>query len=240
MTGPMTGPMTPNVREQLGDAHARLAVTLAHLTDDAARRPSLLPGWTVGHVLTHLARNADSHVRMLRAAARGEVADQYTGGNAQRADDIDAGAGRRAAELAAAVTASAFSLEMALDATPAAAWHSGEGRVASGIWPLADLPFRRWREVEIHHVDLGLGYGPADLPDAYVEAELGRALPGVAARLSAGAGVDLRATDTGERWVIPDGSPAPAVVEAERRQLVAWLVGRWAGPAFPPLAPWAG
>ena len=35
---------------------------------DAAERK--LEGWTVGHVLTHLARNADSHVRMLEAAAR--------------------------------------------------------------------------------------------------------------------------------------------------------------------------
>jgi uncharacterized protein (TIGR03083 family) len=50
------------------DSHARLRRTLAGLTDAGARRPSLLPGWTVGHVLTHLARNGDSHVRMLDGA----------------------------------------------------------------------------------------------------------------------------------------------------------------------------
>jgi maleylpyruvate isomerase len=33
--------------------------------------PSRLPDWTVGHVLTHLARNADSMVRVLAAAERG-------------------------------------------------------------------------------------------------------------------------------------------------------------------------
>ncbi|MET0579484.1 MAG: maleylpyruvate isomerase N-terminal domain-containing protein, partial [Ilumatobacteraceae bacterium] len=30
--------------------------------------PSLLPRWTVGHVLTHIARNADSIARVLDAA----------------------------------------------------------------------------------------------------------------------------------------------------------------------------
>jgi maleylpyruvate isomerase len=232
--------MTPDLRDQLGDAHARLAVTVGRLTDAGVRQPSLLPGWTVGHVLAHLARNADSHVRMLRAAARGEVADQYPGGRDQRAADIAAGAGRPASELAADVTASAFRLEMACDATPADAWRGGEARMASGTWPLADLPFRRWREVEIHHVDLGAGYGAGDWPDAYVDEELGRTLAGIAARLPAGGGVDLRATDTGERWVVPEGSPAPAVVEADRRVLLAWLVGRNGGPAFPPLGPWEG
>ena len=36
-----------------------------------APAPSRLPGWTVGHVLTHLARNADSMVRVLGAAEAG-------------------------------------------------------------------------------------------------------------------------------------------------------------------------
>ena len=34
----------------------------------------------------------------------------------------------------------------------------------------ADLPFLRWREVEVHRVDLGLGYEPADWPAEYVRA----------------------------------------------------------------------
>ncbi|MFF9641495.1 maleylpyruvate isomerase N-terminal domain-containing protein [Kitasatospora aureofaciens] len=33
--------------------------TAARLCDADARAPSLLPGWSRGHVLTHLARNAD-------------------------------------------------------------------------------------------------------------------------------------------------------------------------------------
>ena len=160
-------------------SHIRLEQTIAGLTDDAARRPSCLPGWTVGHVLTHLARNADSHVRLLEAAARGAVADQYPGGDARRDADIEAGAGRPAAELVADVTEARARLERTWDATPVEVWRTGEGRVSSGVWALAELPFRRWREVEIHHVDLDLGYSPADWPDAYVEAELARTVTGL-------------------------------------------------------------
>jgi maleylpyruvate isomerase len=186
-------------------SHSRLGTTLAALTDADARRPSLLPGWTVGHVLTHLARNADSHVRMLEAAARGEVADQYAGGNEQRAADIEAGAGRPAADLVADVLDAAARLERAFEATSDEVWRTGQGRMSSGTWPIAELPFRRWREVEIHHVDLGLGYGAGDWPEAYVAAELARTLAGLP--------------------------------PADRRGLLAWLVGR--GPA-PDLGPWPG
>jgi maleylpyruvate isomerase len=218
-------------------SHARLAVTLAAVTDDDVRRPSLLPGWTVGHVLTHLARNADSLVRMLEGAARGEIADQYPGGHEQRTADIEAGAGRRAAQLVEDVMAAGTQLDAVIAAIPDAVWREGHGRVASGIWALAELPFRRRREVEIHHVDLGLAYRPADWPDDYVDEELGRAVAGVAARLPPGTAVDLRATDAGRRWLIPEGAPAPAVVEMDRRHLLAWLVGRGDGP---PLGPWTG
>ena len=65
-------------------AQAALLDDIADLSDDVARRPSRLPGWTVGHVLTHIARNADSLVWRLEGAARGELRDQYPGGLEQR------------------------------------------------------------------------------------------------------------------------------------------------------------
>ena len=75
-------------------------------TDSWAGQPSLLPGWTRGHVLSHLARNADAMVRALAGTARGERIPMYDGEDA-RAADIEAGAGRTAAELAADVVESA-------------------------------------------------------------------------------------------------------------------------------------
>ena len=221
-------------------SHRRLIGALSQLADDDAHRPSLLPGWTVGHVLTHLARNAESHVRMLDAAARGEVADQYPGGNAQRAADIAAGAGRPAADLVADVMATVHALEAAWRSTPAEVWSAGVGRMGGGLVPVAELPFLRWREVEIHHVDLGLGYGVADWPDAYVEAELARSLASLPARLAPGAAVTLHATDTGETWTVPEGATDARPVTGDRRLLLAWVVGRAEDPGLPSLKPWPG
>ena len=41
-------------------ATARYLEALTELSDDDVRAPSLLPGWTRGHVITHVARNADA------------------------------------------------------------------------------------------------------------------------------------------------------------------------------------
>src|SRR5467141_2554154 len=81
------------------DAQARLVASLSSLTDEEARRPSLLPGWTVGHLLTHISRNGDSLVRRLEGSLHGEVVEQYAGGAAGREAEIEAGAGRPAAAL---------------------------------------------------------------------------------------------------------------------------------------------
>jgi len=61
-------------------AHERLHARARLIDDGVARGPSRLPGWTVGHVVTHLARNADSVVRRLHGAAAGVPAPQYPGG----------------------------------------------------------------------------------------------------------------------------------------------------------------
>ena len=44
------------------------------------------------------------------------------------------------------------------------------------------LAFARWCEVEIHHVDLGLGYRPEDWSDVFVERMLPRMLKGLPSR----------------------------------------------------------
>jgi len=191
------------------DASARLLATLDGLDDATARRPSRLPDWTVGHVVTHLARNADSHVRMMDAAIAGRVADQYEGGLEGRAADIAAGAGRPAAELVADLHRAIDDLDAMWGRVPIEVWATGQGRMGNGeLCPCAELPSRRWREVEIHRVDLGLGGEPADWPDAYVELELPKALAQLPDRLS----------------------------PADRATLLAWLVGRTKAP--PGLPPW--
>jgi maleylpyruvate isomerase len=150
-------------------AHADVAASIADLTDEVARRPSRLPGWSVGHVLTHLARNADSVVRRLEGAAAGHVLDQYAGGAEGRARDIEAGSARPAAELVADVLATNHAVEAALAGFPEEGWDRLTRSVSGSEEPVDAVAFSRWREVEVHHVDLGLGYTPAQWPDDLVE-----------------------------------------------------------------------
>jgi maleylpyruvate isomerase len=183
-------------------AHRRLFETLGRLDDERARTASRLQGWTVSHVLTHLARNAESHVRMLEGALLGQVLEQYERGHEQRSADIEAGASRPAAMLAEDVRSTALRLERTWDDMTPAAWR-GHGLALGRPWPCADLPFHRWREVELHHLDLGLGYESADWPEEYVARELPRALA-----------------------VLPDRIGDPRA----RRRLLAWLLGREEDP----------
>lgn len=157
------------------DAHRRLLIGLAARHAEVPldmSRPSRLPGWTVGHLLTHLARNADSHRRMIEGAGRGEVLDQYLGGAEGRDRDIDDGAVRTAAEILADARTSIERLEAAWADSD---WRgSGRRTLAATETPIAALPFLRVREVTIHHVDLDIGLEFEDLDPLYVQLELDR------------------------------------------------------------------
>ena len=202
--------MDPLQRDLAGAAraHRALEATIAELTDDQAREPSLLPGWSRGHVLTHIARNADSFTRMVCGAQRGEMLDQYPGGPEQRAGDIEAGSGRAAAELITDIRRSNAELEAAWAATDADTWQR-QGIATVGPVAIDDLPFRRWREAGVHHADLGLGYRWSDWPADYVRLELDRMTMMWNSRLPMGM----------------TGLPAAALAVPDHHRL-AWLMGR--------------
>ena len=166
----------------LRTSHSQLERAIASLTDAQAAAPSRLPDWTIGHVLTHIARNADSVVRRLEGAARGEVVDQYPGGREGRAAEIDAGALRGAAALLADVTDTNRAIDAAIDAMPAAAWSNLARDVRGTEETASAVVFKRWREVEIHHVDLGLGYEPSAWPIEVVDRWLPEVMATVADR----------------------------------------------------------
>jgi len=203
--------LTNDVRRDLRGAavaHERLAMDLPGLTDEMSQRESLLPGWTVAHTLTHIARNADSHVRMLQAAERGEVGAQYPGGIEQRNADIEAGVGRSAAALVADVVDSNARLEAAWPEVTDDGWE-GDGLSVFGPVPINDLPFRRWREVVVHHADLGLVYSWREWPADYVRVELGRRVMEWASRKPMGL------------TALP-----PRALGLTEHERVAWLLGR--------------
>jgi len=155
-------------------AHQRLLAALDALTDEQCRGASHLPGWTRGHVLNHLARNADSHVHLLQCASRGEVGEQYPGGAAARNAGIEDGAGRSAEQLVADVRRGIYALEAQWAATNTEGWQ-GEGvNSARAAIPMSDIVFLRWREVEVHMSDLDVNVSWQDWSAEYVRYELER------------------------------------------------------------------
>lgn len=218
---------------QLDAATERLLATTQRLTDDDIARPSLLPGWTAGHVVTHLARNADSLVNLATSARTGESRPQYVS-QEERDADIEAGAGRPAAEQHADLAAAAERLREALDAVPddrwqvVVEWRTGVRR------PAGTIPSARLTEVEVHHADLGLDYGFGDIPETLRL----RLLADAAGGWPEADGVVLYAEDADrtfpQRTGVPASEGAAAVtpkltVRGTSGDLLGWATGRTSG-----------
>jgi maleylpyruvate isomerase len=232
------------LRVAVDDATGRLRQTAAGLSDQQAREPSLLPGWSRGHLLTHLARNADSLRNLLIWARTGVVTPQYAD-SSERERGIAAGAGRTAAELLADLDASAAALAAEAGSLRPADWAAEVAGPNGAPHPAWFTLRRRLTEVEIHHVDLGAGYGPHDWPLAFATA----LLPGVAADFSGDdvPAARLRSPDADLLLQIgPPAATAAIEISGPAWALLAWLTGRSAGagltatPAgpLPKLPPW--
>lgn len=204
------------------DRHTEaLLATIATLTDDQLGGDSLCAGWTRGHVLSHLARNAEGITRLARAALDGTGETMYAS-TEQRGLDIEAGARRPVAEQLDDVATTAATLDGALrrlrpehadlqlERTP------GGQRVRIG-----NLPAMRLREVVYHHADLAAGFGFDDVEPALLHrfTKLEIALWDDAAQAGRAPGIQLR-TDDGGTWTAGDGAQ---LVEGSPGALLAWL-----------------
>jgi maleylpyruvate isomerase len=243
---------------QVGESTGRLLATADAMADAQAAAPSRLPGWTRGHVLTHLARNADGFRNLLTWAATGDETPMYPSEEA-RARGVEEGAGRSAAGIAADVRVSAAALTAAAQDLPARAWDALVARRGT-MFPARGILSRRLAELEFHHVDLDMGYRPGDWPASFVVANLVRVAGDFAGRADAPA---CLARPDGLDAVYPLG-PHPAgpgqastgqastgqasqvTVSGPPATLLAWLIGRDNGAglevtgagAVPVLPPW--
>ncbi|NLU67516.1 maleylpyruvate isomerase family mycothiol-dependent enzyme [Streptomyces sp. HNM0574] len=207
----------------------RLLTVVAGLDDAAVAGPSLLPGWTRGHVITHLARNADALVRVLAGRPMYDSAES-------RDADIDKGAGRPLAAQLDDLREASARLDGAFGAQSEEAWRRTV-ELRNGVRDTASaLPFRRWIEIELHHVDLGTGHGIEDLPGAFVERELGTMARRFAGHPDITTAVELRSED-GNTWRTGAESGEPVVVTGGPAQLVGWLTGRTTGSGLSSSAP---
>ncbi|MES4905318.1 MULTISPECIES: maleylpyruvate isomerase family mycothiol-dependent enzyme [unclassified Streptomyces] len=224
----------------------RLMASVSRLDETAVTEPSLLPGWTRGHVLAHLARNADALVNLLTWARTGEPTPMYESEDA-RDREIEEAASRPLPVHVDDLRTSAFRFHAAAAALPADR-RPYEVTMRRGVVEQAGrLPFRRLAEVELHHVDLGVGYTLSDLPAAFVEQELdflaGERFAGhpdiPPLLLVSGDGGRVRRTGRA------GGDEPPLTVEGSPAALLGWLSGRTDGadlscaeaplPTLPPL-----
>ncbi|WP_405545929.1 maleylpyruvate isomerase family mycothiol-dependent enzyme [Streptomyces phaeochromogenes] len=240
--------MNDHVRDlaSVRDATERLLTAVGKLDNGSVAEPSRLPGWSRGHVLAHLARNADALVNVL------EGRPMYVSGEARDAD-----IGRDAPRpLETQLTDLRESAARFQETGAAPADWSRTVELRNGVTDSASgVPFRRWIEVELHHVDLGIGYDLEDLPEEFVEREIAFLTDRFAGHPEV---PHTRVTDGTRAWstgrVSGDGGAEGAegsgggpevTVTGPAPTLLGWLAGRRDGsalsvdggplPALPPL-----
>ncbi|MFF7143181.1 maleylpyruvate isomerase N-terminal domain-containing protein [Streptomyces nodosus] len=174
--------------------------------------PSVLPEWTRGHLVAHVAANADALCNLVHWAATGEETPMYASAE-ERAAGIAKGPTLSADELRSWLTGSAHRLAEGLDGLTDEQWQHKVVTAQGRTVPATELPWMRAREVCVHAVDLGTGVVTfADLPKGLLTA--------LVAEISAERGLTE----------LPDG-PLPEVA--------AWLAGRPHSLAdAPELGPW--
>ncbi|HEX4061811.1 MAG TPA: maleylpyruvate isomerase family mycothiol-dependent enzyme [Streptosporangiaceae bacterium] len=148
-----------DLSEALDEATQRVIDEVRLLSDSDVRAASLLPGWSRAHVLAHLARNADAMRNLLAGAQAGQDRLAYPSAEAREAA-INEGAAADARKLVDDLAASAMSLRTVARQLPAEAWDYPVAMLNSPRFPASQLLARRLAEVELHHCDLGIGYGP--------------------------------------------------------------------------------
>ncbi|WP_327269865.1 maleylpyruvate isomerase family mycothiol-dependent enzyme [Streptomyces sp. NBC_01218] len=217
--------MSDHVRDlaSVRGATERLLTAASTWDNSTVPEPSLLPGWSRGHVLAHLSRNADALRNVLRGRpmyASGEIRDR----------DIEAGAPRSLAEHLADLRASG---ERFLAQGAASADWSRTVELRGGVTDLASrVPFRRWAEVELHHVDLGAGYELEDLPEEFVLRETDFLADRFQDHPTLGP-IRFAADDGRVRTTGGGRADAPPVeVRGPAPELLGWLSGRRDGSAL--------
>ena len=165
------------LRVLLTTATQKLLGSTIVVTDEEWAAPSRLPDWSRGHVATHVARQADGLARLVQGAATGVPQPMYASPEARTAE-IEDGAVRTGLELQTDLDTSAGRLTEAFErldrvqgsvAGGAAGWSAAVEMRGGLVVPARLLPLGRLFEVEIHHVDLGIGHAVEDIDPEVAE-----------------------------------------------------------------------
>ncbi|MYR01223.1 maleylpyruvate isomerase family mycothiol-dependent enzyme [Streptomyces sp. SID6139] len=223
------GARLDDVIEDVVRSADRLAAAAAGLSEAGVRAPSGLPEWTRGQVLAHVAYSADAYTWLLKLARTGrEPGPRADPGRVARDAVLPA------EPLAERLRASLGRFTDGARALPAPAWERLVPALAGWRHPAWYLLLRGLRELETHHLDLGVGYGTERWPHRYVRWALDDTLTTLGARrfpLTAVTAVDLS-----RRWTVSAEGPE---VSGEGHRLLGWLTGRLPadGPRTPAALP---
>lgn len=241
------------VLAHLAGATDRLVADVRALPEASLTEPSLLPGWTRGHVLAHVARGGDACVRLLEGAATGEAAAAYESREARDAE-IAYAASRPLDDHLTDLGQVTERLAAAARAVAADRW-SVPLRFRSGVEkPASAVLWTRRVEIEIHHVDLDVGYTSADWTADVATRLLDEVVDALRNRPDA-PDLRLEGRDTGRVLALGRATDVPVTdlaaegvrtVSGPEHRLAAWLAGRSDGrmlvatPAgrLPPVPRW--
>ncbi len=185
------------------------------------RGPSRLPEWTRGHVVTHVARNAEGLVRLLAWAHTGIETPMYPSMEA-RAAGIEAGAGRPLAEQLDDVRSTGAAFAATADELSPAHWEATV-RTRHGPVYASRVPWMRAVEVWLHLVDLDTGAELDVLPKDIATALVRDVAGWIDSRASARIEVQIPG---GEPVIFGPETSAPVPVSGSVQELAGWLTGR--------------
>lgn len=221
-----------DIRPEVKAAVQRVNDTVATVDEDAVRAPSGLPGWSRGHVITHIANFTEAMTRQVEEALQGRLIEVYDGGRPARDAGIEAGSGRPAAELVNHLREATTTLVATWDKVTSDDWDRPilhrNSTLAAGI-------YATWRELAVHTVDLGLKPTADGWPQEFCLHLLDFLRP----RTPEGVHLILQADD-GPTW--ENGTGQDVVLTGKLTDLTAWYAGRTppgpiTGPR-PELLPW--
>jgi maleylpyruvate isomerase len=204
-------------------ATAALLADAVELADVDIRQPSLLPGCTRAHVLSHLADNGDGATRLLRSALT-SIPDVEYASVAARNAAIEEGACRPAIELQGHLRASATAFDDACAQMTSTAWSREISWTTGQRTPAHVVPWSRLSEVLVHHVDLSVGYLPSAWPADWVHERVAAVVAALNRRQVMPEPLRIKATDTGVNLDL--GRSPTRTVQGPQARLLAWLLGR--------------
>jgi maleylpyruvate isomerase len=157
--------------DEIDQATQRLLDAARVIAEPDLRSPSLLRGWSRAHVIAHLASGADAMRNLLGGVRSGRYRTAYASA-AVRDAAIESGAAWTTAELMTWLADSAVALRTVTRRLPDDRWQVPVKLLDSAPFAAGELLVTRLVEVELHHCDLGIGYGPGQWPAAFGAMEL--------------------------------------------------------------------